>query len=156
ARAAPTEQRDGGTMQGEVHDPTAYALGGVGGNAGVFSTARDLSRYARAMLQRGALDGARLFSEKTFATFTTRHETPRGVRPVGCAVHSACATQRGKLLSPHGVGHAGFTGTSLWIDPDRDLFVLFLSNRVHPDGRGIVNPLIGEIATEAALAAEVK
>jgi uncharacterized protein YbbC (DUF1343 family) len=156
ARAAPTEQRDGGFMQGEVHDPTAFALGGVGGNAGVFSTARDLSRYARAMLQKGALDGARLFSEKTFDTFTTRRDTPKGGRTFGWDIDSSYATHRGTLLSPRAFGHGGFTGTALWIDPDKDLFFVFLSNRVHPDGKGVVNPLIGELATQLVAAAEVK
>jgi uncharacterized protein YbbC (DUF1343 family) len=143
-------------MQGEVHDPTAFALGGVGGNAGVFSTARDLSRYARAMLQHGFFEGTRLFSDKTWERFTARQETPKGGRTLGWDIDSVYATHRGALLSPHAFGHGGFTGTALWIDPDKDLFLLFLSNRVHPDGRGLVNPLIGEIATAAVDATVVR
>lgn len=156
ARAAPTEERDGGFMQGEVHDPRAFALGGVAGHAGVFSTAHDMARFARAMLERGALDGHRVFGDKTFARFVARQDTSKGGRALGWDLDSTFATHRSSLLSPKAFGHGGYTGTALWIDPEKDLFVLFLSNRVHPDGKGAVNPLIAEIATIAVNAAEVK
>lgn len=156
ARAAPTEERDGGFMIGEVHDPRAFALGGVAGHAGVFSTARDLSRYARAMLEKGTLEERRLFGAKTFERFVTRHTTPKGGRALGWDVDSSFATHRSALFSAKAFGHGGYTGTAMWIDPERDLFVLFLSNRVHPDGKGAVNPLVAEIATFAVNAAEVK
>lgn len=156
ARAAPTEQRDGGFMVGEVHDPRAFALGGVAGHAGVFSTARDLSRFARAMLQRGELDHRRLFGTKTFEQFVARQDTSKGGRALGWDVDSAFATHRSALLSPRAFGHGGYTGTAMWIDPERDLFVLFLSNRVHPDGKGAVNPTISEIASLAASAVETR
>ena len=156
ARAAPTEERDGGFMIGEVHDPRAFALGGVAGHAGVFSTARDLSRYARAMLERGALDEHRLFSTKTFEQFIARHTTSKGGRALGWDIDSTFATHRSALFSAKAFGHGGYTGTAMWIDPERDLFLVFLSNRVHPDGKGAVNPLIAEIATLAVDAVEVK
>lgn len=156
ARAAPTEQRDGGFILGEVHDPRAFALGGVSGHAGVFSTGRDLSRFARAMLAKGELDQRRIFGEKTFERFVARHETPKGGRALGWDVDSVFSSHRSELLSGKSFGHGGYTGTAMWIDPARDLFVVFLSNRVHPDGKGAVNPLVAEIATHAIEALEVK
>ncbi len=156
ARAAPTEQRDGGFIQGDVHDPRAFALGGVAGHAGVFSTARDMSRFARAMLEHGSLEGHRLFGDKTFERFTGRNETSKGGRALGWDLDSAYATHKSPLFSRRAFGHGGYTGTAMWIDPEKDLFVVFLSNRVHPDGKGAVNPLVAEIATLAVSGAETK
>ncbi len=151
ARAAPTEMRpDAGFMQGEVHDPRAYALGGVAGHAGLFSTARDLSRFAQAWLGKGQISGARVVSPSTFAAFLAPHDVPGGIRALGWDMSSAFTKHRGEGLSRHAFGHGGFTGTSLWIDPDADLFVLFLSNRVHPYGRGAVHELEAKIGTIAA------
>jgi uncharacterized protein YbbC (DUF1343 family) len=155
-RAAPTEQRDGGFMIGEVHDPLAFALGGVSGHAGVFSTAQDLSRFAQAMLEKGRFSDHRLFGEKTFGRFIARQVTSRGGRGLGWDIDSTFATHRSALLSGKAFGHGGYTGTAMWIDPERDLFVIFLSNRVHPDGKGAVNPLVAEIGTLAVSGAEVK
>jgi uncharacterized protein YbbC (DUF1343 family) len=155
-RAAPTEQREGIWMQGDVHDPRAFALGGVAGHAGVFSTADDLSRYARAMLAKGTLDGKRVLAERTFDAFVTRHETSSGGRALGWDKDSRFASHRSGLLSPRAFGHGGFTGTAMWIDPGKDLYVVFLSNRVHPDGKGAVNPLVAEVATLAIDASETK
>lgn len=156
ARAAPTEQRDGEWMQGDVHDPRAWKMGGVAGHAGVFSTADDLSRYARALLARGTLDGKRLVSAKTFETWTARRDTSSGGRALGWDRDSRFATHRSSLLSTRAFGHGGFTGTAMWIDPGKDLYVVFLSNRVHPDGKGAVNPLVAELATMAIDASETK
>ncbi|MBX3187692.1 MAG: DUF1343 domain-containing protein [Labilithrix sp.] len=156
ARAAPTEQREGAWMQGDVHDPRAFALHGVAGHAGVFSTADDLSRYARAMLAKGVIDGARVLSEKTFDAFVARRETSSGGRALGWDKDSRFASHRSALLSPRAFGHGGFTGTAMWIDPGKDLFVVFLSNRVHPDGKGAVNPLVAQVATLAIDGVEVK
>jgi uncharacterized protein YbbC (DUF1343 family) len=155
-RAAPTEERDGGFITGEVHDPRAFALGGVSGNAGVFSTGRDMARFARAMLEHGALEDHRLFSDKTFERFVARQVTSKGGRALGWDIDSVFATHRSPLFSPLAFGHGGYTGTAMWIDPKRDLFVVFLSNRVHPDGKGAVNPLVNEITTLAIEASEVK
>lgn len=156
ARAAPTEERDGGAIQGDVHDPRAFALGGVAGHAGVFSTAKDVARFARAMLLRGSLDGKRLLGEGTFERFVAREATSKGGRALGWDIDSAFATHKSPLFSARAFGHGGYTGTVLWIDPDKDLFVAFLSNRVHPDGKGAVNPLVHELTTLAVQAAEVK
>lgn len=156
ARAAPTEQRDGAWMQGDVHDPRAWNMGGVAGHAGVFSTADDLSRYARALLAKGTLDGKRIVSEKTLETWISRRETSSGGRALGWDRDSRFATHRSSLLSTRAFGHGGFTGTAMWIDPGKDLFVVFLSNRVHPDGKGAVNPLVAELATMAIDASETK
>jgi uncharacterized protein YbbC (DUF1343 family) len=155
-RAAPTEQREGIWMQGDVHDPRAFALGGVAGHAGVFSTADDLSRYARAMLAKGVLDGKRVLAERTFDTFVARHETTSGGRALGWDKDSRFSSHRSGMLSPRAFGHGGFTGTVMWIDPGKDLYVVFLSNRVHPDGKGSVNPLVAEVATLAIDASETK
>lgn len=156
-RAAPTESRDGRFIQGDVHDPRAWALGGVAGHAGVFSTARDLTRFAQSFLQRTRLeDGRRLVAPKTFDAFLARRDTPKGGRAFGWDVDSTYATHRSALLSPTAFGHGGYTGTALWIDPEKDLFVLFLSNRVHPDGKGAVNPIVGELATLAVSALDAR
>ncbi|HKQ69861.1 MAG TPA: serine hydrolase [Polyangiaceae bacterium] len=149
ARAAPTEMRDGSFIVGTVHDPRAYRLGGVAGNAGLFSTAGDLVRYAEAVLGEGALGEARIMSTGAARTMRAPHDVPGAIRALGWDVQSSFSTNRGESLSRRSVGHGGYTGTALWIDPGSDLFVLFLSNRVHPDGKGAVNPLIAKISTLA-------
>jgi len=145
-RAAPTEYIDGRWLTGEVHDPRARLLGGVAGHAGVFSTSADLTLFAQAML-----GGGRPFlSPRALREFTAPHDVPHAVRALGWDVWSPYSTNRGTSLSRRAFGHGGYTGTSLWIDPNKDLFVLFLSNRVHPDGHGAINPLAGAIADLAA------
>ena len=152
ARAAVTEQREDRWMQGEVHDPRAYALGGIAGHAGLFSTADDLSRYAVMMLNGGRLVDTEILNPATFQLMTTAVEVPRGRRALGWDARTGYSSNRGDLMSSQAFGHGGFTGTGIWIDPATDLFVLFLSNRVHPDGKGLVNPLIGRIGTIAGAA----
>jgi len=149
-RAAVTEQRKGHWMQGEVHDPRAYALGGVAGHAGLFSTAEDLAVFAQMMLGQGSYRGVRVLKSETVALMTTPYRVSSGFRGLGWDRLSDYSTSRGKTFSPRAMGHGGFTGTSLWIDPGLDLFVIFLSNRVHPDGKGYINPLAGRIGTIAA------
>ncbi len=149
-RAAPTEKRDAQWLQGEVHDPRAFALGGVAGHAGLFSTARDLARYAQMLLGRGAYGGARILQESTVERMTTPYSVPNGLRGLGWDMRTGYSSNRGKSFSPRAFGHGGFTGTAMWIDPDLDLFIIFLSNRLHPDGKGAVNPLAGRIGTIAA------
>jgi uncharacterized protein YbbC (DUF1343 family) len=150
ARAALTEPREGVWMRGVVHDPRAYLLGGVAGHAGLFSTAQDLSIFAQTILGEGEHGGTRVLSAKAVRAMLAPHDVPGAVRALGWDVKSAYSTNRGESLSPRAVGHGGYTGTSLWIDPAKDLFVLFLSNRVHPDGKGAINPLAGRIADLAA------
>jgi uncharacterized protein YbbC (DUF1343 family) len=149
-RAAPTEKRDGKWIQGEVHDPRAYALGGVAGHAGLFSTAHDLAAYAQMLLGRGQYGGVRILREGTVAAMTTAHPVSTGLRGLGWDMRTGYSSNRGETFSPRAFGHGGFTGTAMWIDPELDLFVIFLSNRLHPDGKGAVNPLAGRIGTIAA------
>src|SRR5579885_3372705 len=152
-RAAPTEKRGGQWMRGEVHDPRAFALGGVAGHAGLFSTADDLARFARMLLRGGELDGARVLSRAAVRRMTEPHPVPGGLRSLGWDVRTAYSSNRGDLFArDRGFGHTGFTGTSLWIDPETDAAVIFLSNRVHPDGKGSVTRLRGRVATLAASA----
>jgi uncharacterized protein YbbC (DUF1343 family) len=146
-RAAWTELVDGQWRVGVVHDPRAYLLAGVAGHAGLFSTADDLATYARAILGHGEVDGKRLLAPQTVASMIAPHDVPDGIRALGWNVQSAW---RGEGLSPRAIGHFGFTGTALWIDPDKDLFVVVLTNRVHPDGTGDAKPLVAAINTLAA------
>lgn len=152
-RFAPTEKRDGHWMRGEVHDPRAFALGGVAGHAGLFSTADDLARYAQAMLNGGQLGETRILLAETVQLMTSAHSIPGcGIRGLGWDQKSGYSSNRGDLLSPSACGHGGFTGTALWFDSEQQLFVIFLSSRLHPKGEGHVNPLIGRIGTIAAAA----
>ena len=152
ARAAVTEQRDGHWMQGEVHDPRAFALNGIAGHAGLFSTAHDLARYATMMLGGGRFHDVQILNESTYNLMTTAVDIPRGRRTLGWDAKTGYSSNRSDLMSSHAFGHGGFTGTGIWIDPVQNLYVIFLSNRVHPDGKGLVNPLIGRIGTIASAA----
>lgn len=149
-RSVATEQRSGEWIVGEVHDPRAYALGGVAGHAGLFSTARDLGRYAQMMLNAGTLEGAKVLAPTTIRQMTDSYPVPRGMRGLGWDKRSGYSSNRGESMSSKAYGHGGFTGTAIWIDPELDLAVIFLSSRLHPDGKGTVNPLAGVIGTIAA------
>ncbi len=141
-------------LRGKVHDPTARRMQGVAGHAGLFSTAADLAVFARMLLGGGAFGGTRILSPLTVARMTSP-ATPAGepnVRGLGWDFDSSYSANRGELLPLGSFGHTGFTGTSIWIDPATELFVVFLSNRVHPDGAGDVTPLRARIATLAASA----
>ena len=148
-RAAPTEQREGRWMRGEVHDPRAYLLGGVAGHAGLFSTAKDLANFSQQVLRgirnQGLGEGGSILSRRAMEVMTSGHRVSSGVRGLSWDKQTGYSSNRGDLLSPEAFGHGGFTGTVLWIDPAQDLFLIFLSNRVHPDGKGAVNPLAGRI-----------
>ncbi len=150
SRAAVTQQRDGNWMQGEVHDPRSFELGGVAGHAGLFSTASDLAKYAQMMVNGGKLGDVRVIREETVDLMRTPIEVSSGLRALGWDVRTGYSSNRGDLFSSEAFGHGGFTGTAIWIDPQLDLFVVFLSNRVHPDGKGSVNSLAGRIGTIAA------
>jgi uncharacterized protein YbbC (DUF1343 family) len=151
-RSATTEQREGRWMVGEVHDPRAYAVGGIAGHAGLFSTATDLAVYAQMMLNEGDYHGVRILGPQTVRTMTSSYAVPKGARGLGWDKNTSYSVNRGETMSKSAFGHGGFTGTGLWIDPELELFVIFLSNRVHPNGKGLVNPLIGTIGTIAASA----
>jgi uncharacterized protein YbbC (DUF1343 family)/CubicO group peptidase (beta-lactamase class C family) len=153
-RAATTEKVEGEWLRGAVHDPRAALLDGVAGHAGLFSTAADLAVYCDAML-RGARPGeesARIMSRATEAEMLRPREIDDHRRALGWDSRSGYSTNRGELFSDRAFGHGGFTGTAMWIDPELDLFVIFLSNRLHPDGKGNVNPLAGRVGTVAAAA----
>lgn len=155
-RIAPTELMGGrkrSPIWGEVNDPRAYRLGGIAGNAGVFSTADDLARFARMLLGRGELEGTRILAARSVREFTRPRPVPGGTRTLGWDAETGFSIARGRHLSDRAYGHGGSTGTSLWIDPELDLFVVFLSNRNHPYGRGRVLELQGAIADVAAMAA---
>jgi CubicO group peptidase (beta-lactamase class C family) len=129
-RIAPTEIDPirGGKVWGVVHDERAYYLGGVSAHAGLFSSAHDMARFARMYLNGGELDGVRIVQPSTIRLFTTRQVEDRALgwqKPDG-------KNSAGHLMSEQAFGHTGFTGTSIWIDPARDVFVILLSNRVDP------------------------
>jgi CubicO group peptidase (beta-lactamase class C family) len=126
---APTEVTPprGYPLRGEVHDENAYALGGVAGHAGLFSTAADLAVFAQMMLNGGEYNGVRIVADSTVQLFTTRSA---GSRALGWAMADG-QWGSGRYLSDDAFGHVGYTGTSLWIDPDREMFVILLTNRVH-------------------------
>jgi serine-type D-Ala-D-Ala carboxypeptidase len=128
-RIAPTEIAPprGYPLRGEVHDENAYALGGVAGHAGLFSTAADLSIFAQMMLNGGMYNGVRILSDTTVSLFTRR---AAGTRALGWDTADGDGGS-GKFLDSRAYGHTGYTGTSIWIDPERQTFVLLLTNRVH-------------------------
>jgi uncharacterized protein YbbC (DUF1343 family)/CubicO group peptidase (beta-lactamase class C family) len=151
-RIAPTEVVDGKPYRGVVHDPTARHMGGVAGHAGLFTTASDLARYARMLLNHGKLGGARIFKPETVKLMTSV-QTPPALeirRGLGWDIDSGYSGPRGKYFPLGSYGHTGWTGTSLWLDPFSDTFVIFLSNRNHPDEKGNVGPLRARLGTLAA------
>ena len=169
ARIAPTEKRRGQMnylgdtsenagadadkwLRGEVHDPTSYRMDGVAGHAGLFSTANDLAAYAQMILNNGAHRGRQIMSPLTVAEMTRpRLVNDNGwTRGLGWDINSSFSVNRGELFPLGSFGHTGFTGTSIWIDPASRMFVIFLSNRVHPDGKGDVGPLRGRVASIVA------
>jgi len=118
-------------VQGEVHDENAYSIGGVSGHAGVFSTAPDLAAFCQMLLNGGVYAHNRILKRATIAEFTTPQQLSSGTRTLGWAVPTEGGSS-GHYFSKHTFGHTGFTGTSIWIDQDRDIFVVLLTNRVNP------------------------
>ena len=118
-------------VQGEVHDENAYSIGGVSGHAGVFSTSPDLAAFCQMLLNGGVYAHNRILKRATIAEFTTPQQLSNGTRTLGWAVPTEGGSS-GHYFSKHAFGHTGFTGTSIWIDPDRQVFVVFLTNRVNP------------------------
>ncbi|HET7219134.1 MAG TPA: exo-beta-N-acetylmuramidase NamZ domain-containing protein [Vicinamibacterales bacterium] len=150
----PCQGLDMTLLRGVVHDPTARRMGGVAGHAGLFGTAADLATFCRMLLDGGTHDGARVLSPLSVEKMTSpaTPELEPNTRGLGWDIDSAFSSNRGELLPIGSYGHTGFTGTSIWIDPATEVFVVFLSNRVHPDGKGDVTPLRARIATVAAAA----
>lgn len=151
-RAATTQQREGRWMRGEVHDPRAYRLDGIAGHAGLFSTSSDLARFAQMLLGQGTYQDNQILAAETVALMTKPNKVSSGLRGLGWDIRTGYSYNRGDLLTDQAFGHGGFTGTTFWVDPGQELFVIFLSNRVHPDGSGSVNRLAGRIATIATAA----
>jgi CubicO group peptidase (beta-lactamase class C family) len=156
-RCAPTEKRDGKWMAGDVHDPRAKALGGVAGHAGVFSTGGDVARYCRMLLNGGELDGVRILKKETVKEMIEPRwlTTPKGEkvgRTYGFDVYTKLSPgPRGEVFDKQKTfGHTGYTGTSYWLDPINDAFVILLTNRVHPDDEADIKMLRKRIATLAA------
>ena len=150
--AWPCRRPDAAPLRGVVHDPTARRMGGVAGHAGLFSTAHDLQRFARMLINGGELDGVRILSPATVARMITPVTLPAnaGTRGLGWDIDTSFSSNRGDLFPIGSYGHTGFTGTSLWIDPASKSYVIFLSSRLHPDGVGDVGVLRSRIATVAA------
>ena len=151
SRIAPTEVSPprGYPLRGEVHDENAFALGGVAGHAGLFSTASDLAVFAEMMLNGGVYDGVRIVSDTTVARFTAR---TAGTRALGWDTADGDGGS-GQYLSPRAYGHTGYTGTSMWIDPDRDMFVILLTNRVHAARARRPGKVIADVRADLADAA---
>lgn len=159
-RIAPTEIPPGSTipLRGVVHDPTTRAMGGVAGHAGVFSTAADLANFAQMMLDEGTSNGVRIFSPLTVRTFTSP-QSPRGfsaIRGLGWDIDSPFSGSRGDLFPVGSFGHTGFTGTSMWIDPSTNSYVILLANSVHPKLRAPITPLRSRIASVAASGLDIR
>jgi len=163
-RIAPTEDDPwrGRVLRGEVHDENAFHLGGVSGHAGLFSTAPDLARFAMWMLDQfdgtAPDDGRPRIPRDSIRRYTSRQDGPEGsTRALGWDKRSLDGpSSGGSLLSSASFGHTGFTGTSIWIDPDLDLFVILLTNRVHPtrENRALL-PLRGVLADMVVRAVEL-
>ena len=131
---APTEKDDYWrmkTLQGEVHDETSSLLGGVAGNAGLFSTAEDISRLITVLMNNGRSGGSEFIKSSTIDMFIKKY-SDESTRALGWDTKSDSGSSVGKYFSKNSFGHTGFTGTSIWADPERNLFVVFLTNRVYP------------------------
>ncbi len=153
-RGSETERTN--ILRGFVHDPTAFRMGGVAGHAGLFSTGDDLARFCQMLLNGGILDGKRILSAATVARMTAPIVVSEdgATRGLGWDINTAFSSNRGELFPLGSFGHTGFTGTSIWIDRVSQTFVVFMSNRVHPDGKGDVTPLRAKVATVTASAVE--
>lgn len=141
-------------LRGQVHDPTAFRMNGIAGHAGLFSTADDLAIYCQMILNGGEFGGVRILSRLTVAEMTRpRLVSENGwTRGLGWDINTSFSSNRGDLFPLGSFGHTGFTGTSIWIDPATRMFVIFLSNRVHPNGKGDATAVRGKVATIAASA----
>src|SRR5262249_10791949 len=141
ARIAPTEIISSGLLRGVVHDGNARLLGGVAGHAGLFSTADDLSRFCRMLLDGGALDGRRYLSDATIREMFSPEIIGEVTRGLGWDMASGYSRTLGSFFPVGSVGHTGFTGPALWLDPASQGYLIILTNRVHPNGNGSVTDL---------------
>ncbi len=151
---APTERtKEGNVLRGQVHDPTAARLGGVAGNAGLFSTAEDLARFCSMTLAKGELDGVRVLRPESIAIMTSPQSPPSktDVRGLGWDIQSVYSSVKGIYFSPESFGHTGYTGTSMWLDPVTKTSVIVLTNRVHPRDKGDIKLLRSTISSAVGL-----
>lgn len=151
SRCVPTEVIAGNPLKGIVHDPLARLQGGVSGNAGLFSTAQDLAVFSQMILNKGKYRGTRILSPLTVERMTSIYpQASFAGRGLGWDLNSPYATAGGDIFGPHSFGHTGYTGTSLWIDPQTKTVVAFLTNRVHPHDEGSVVSLRSKVANVVA------
>jgi CubicO group peptidase (beta-lactamase class C family) len=149
----PTEVIDKKPLLGVVHDPLARLQGGISGNAGLFSTADDLAVFARMMLDKGSFKGGRILSPLAVERMTTVWpKASFAGRGLGWDLDSPYSTNGGDLFGPSSYGHTGYTGTSIWIDPETETYVIFLTNRVHPGDKGAIIALRSRVANVVAAA----
>jgi len=153
----PTQVFDGVPLRGVVHDPLARLQGGVSGNAGLFSTADDLAVFAQMLLDGGRRGGVRVLSPLSVDRMTEIYprvgESGRGL---GWDIDTDYSTVRGDLFGPRSYGHSGYTGTSIWIDPETRTAAVFLTNRVHPDDKGDIIAMRSKVANVVAAAIQTK
>lgn len=156
---APTQYDDRGILlRGIVHDPTARRMGGVAGNAGFFSDAHDMCLYAQALLDRLAGRPSLFPLSRAMLKLMVSPQQPedkKDLRGLGWDIKTRYSTPNGDVFSSNSFGHTGFTGTSLWIDPDNDSYILILTNRVHPNGSGNVVKLRYDIARSAFMSLNI-
>ena len=138
SRIAPTEFVQGVMLRGVVHDPRARELHGVAGHAGLFSTADDLGRFCRMLLSGGIFNGRRYLSAASVAAMFAPNEAGEATRGLGWDISSGYSRTLGSFFPLGSVGHTGFTGTSIWMDPPTRTYAIILTNRVHPAGKGSV------------------
>ncbi len=156
-RIAPTVSRNGTFLCGSVHDPSCYKMGGIAGHAGLFSTADDLAKFARMMLNGGVLEGARILKPETVRIMTSPQSPPGRprLRGLGWDLEPPFAPGAGtEALQADAYGHLGYTGTALWIDPTSRVYIILLTNRVHANGEGDVRALrksVKEAVSEALM-----
>jgi CubicO group peptidase (beta-lactamase class C family) len=147
----PTQVYDGVPLKGVVHDPLARLLGGISGNAGLFSTADDLAVFGRMMLNQGSFGGKRILSPLAVERMTEIYRiTDFAGRGLGWDLESGFATNQGDLFGEKAYGHTGYTGTSLVIDPDTQTIVIFLTNSVHPEDKGDIISMRSRVANVVA------
>ena len=152
-RCVPTQVEEGKPLRGVVHDPLARLQGGISGNAGLFSTADDLAVFCQMLLNRGEYGGRRILSPLAVERMTEIYPRVGAAgRGLGWDLATDYATVRGDLFGAESYGHSGYTGTSVWIDPETATFVIFLTNRVHPDDKGDIISLRSKVANVVAAA----
>jgi len=152
SRIAPSEPRDRVMLRGTVHDPTAFRMGGAAGHAGLFTTVDDLAIFAQMLLNQGTFNGTRILSPLAVLAMTTP-QSPVGMnafRGIGFDIRTSFSSTRGDLFPVGSFGHTGFTGTSLWIDPWTETFVIVFTSRLHPEGKGNASPIRKRVASVVA------